>query len=234
MDNPKTAYEMFPLGLQLSHRAILRNLDHFAQLTRVGRGLAMDRAERRETMKPERAAEYITWFDDFLDVHHQGEDHHIFPALRSHSAGRSTDIAHLDAWAREHEQIYRLSGALRNASRKLASDPNTLGEVQRLAAELRQTLEPHLRAEEEVLTPQHLREMIPEKELERAQLAIPKSQGVSAVRMAQFFVHSLEPGEQRALLGDTPWFFRKIVLGAFGAARARRLGELMPVRELYV
>jgi hypothetical protein len=74
--------------------------------------------------------------------------------------------------------------------------------------------------------------MVPEKELERAQLAIPRSQGIGAIRMAQFFVHSLEPDEQQALLGETPWFFRKLVLRTLGARKVRRFESLMPNREV--
>jgi len=229
----KGAYEMFPLGLRLSHLALLRNLDQFARLSKRDGTLVLNRPNGEQKLSGDRTAEYIAWYDDFLDLHHHGEDQHIFPALRKHSAGRSTDVAHLDTWANEHAEIYRLSRELRSASRRLARGTSyALDEVQRLALGLKQLLTPHLRAEEEVLTPEHLREMIPEKELEHAQLAIPKSQGIGAVRMAQFFAHSLEPAEQRALLGETPWFFRKLVLGALGARKTRRFGELMPVREL--
>lgn len=231
----KGAYEMFPLGLRLSHLAMLRNLDQFARLSRDDHGVELKLPEGSRRLSLAHAAEYVAWYDDFLDLHHRGEDVHIFPALRKHSAGRTTDVAHLDAWTREHEQIYRLSHELRSASRRLAQGkPRALEELQRFAHELKHQLTPHLEAEEDVLTPEHLREMIPEPELERAQLAIPRSQGVGAVRMAQFFVHSLEPSEQRALLGETPWVFRKLVLHALGAPRTRRLGDLMPVRELAV
>ena len=231
----KGAYESFPLGLRLSHLALLRNLDQFSRLAPAHTELVVNRDDGPQDLSRERAGEYIAWYIDFLDVHHHGEDHHIFPALRKHSAGRTTDIAHLDTWKREHESIYRLSEALRNSSRRLGSGASeALADVQRTAAELKLELTPHLEAEEAVLTPEHLREMIPESELAHAQLAIPRSQGAGALRMAQFFVHSLEPAEQRELLGETPWFFRKFVLGALGARSARRFGGLMPVREVYV
>ena len=229
------AYEMFSLGLRFSHRALLRNLDQFAKLSLDENGLVLDGSDGRQAVSRQRTAQYIQWYSDFLDVHHRGEDEHIFPALRKHSAGRTTDIAHLDTWQREHERIYRLSQDLSTASRGLeGGGARALESAQRLAGELKQSLLPHLQAEEEVLTPAHLREMIPENELERAQRSIPRSQGIDAVRMAQFFVHSLEPSEQRALLGETPWFFRKLVLKVLGARLTRRFGGLMPVREVYV
>jgi iron-sulfur cluster repair protein YtfE (RIC family) len=234
MEQSPSVYEKFSLGLRFSHRALLRNLHQFACLSRAQGRLALNRADRSEMISPARVADYILWFEEFLDVHHHGEDDHIFPALRRHSAGRSTDIAHLDEWAREHEEIYRLSRTLRVAARSLHGDPNALDDVQRRASELTQLLTPHLEAEEGVLTPDRLREMIPEKELASAQLAIPRSQRTHALRMAQFFVHSLQPAEQRELLGDTPWIFRKLVLGTLGAGRTRRCGALMPVRELYI
>ena len=231
----KGAYEMFPLGLQLSHRALLRNLDQFARLVPGAGGLVLNRSDGPQTLSRERVAEYIVWYGDFLDVHHRGEDEHIFPALRKHTHGRTTDVAHLDTWKREHDAIYQTSRELRSANAQLAQNTaGALDDVQRRAAELRHQLTPHLKAEEDVLTPAHLREMIPEHELERAQMAIARSQGLGAVHMAQFFVHSLEPDEQRALLGGTPWFFRKLVLGALGARRTSRFGGLMPVRHVYV
>lgn len=233
----KSAYEMFPLGLRFSHLALLRNLDRFAALSRGKRGrLSLTNGGAKASpLRAKRVAEYVGWYADFLDLHHRGEDDCLFPALRKHSAGRTTDVAHLDAWRHEHEAIYRLGEELRRESAKLAAgEPRALERLQQRAAELKELLTPHLRQEEEVLTPQHLQEMIPERELAQAQLAIPRSQGVKAVSMANFFVHSLKPGEQRALLGDTPWFFRKIVLGTLGARRARRFGNLMPQREVHL
>ncbi len=230
----KGAYEMYPLGLRLSHLALLRNLDRFAGLSQGGPGLVSVRPDGKgESLRAERAAEYVHWYVDFLDVHHRGEDEQIFPALRRHAAGRSTDAAHLDTWGHEHREIYRMGQALRESGKKLASGTtDALEQLHRIALELKALLTPHLKAEEDVLTTTHLEQMIPEAELERAQLAIPRSQGVDAVRMANFFVHSLEPSEQRELLGDTPWFFRKVILGALGARKARRFGPLVPVREV--
>lgn len=230
----KGAYDMYPLGLRLSHLALLRNLDRFTGLSQGARGQVLVRANGHDDSVPAgRAAEYINWYVDFLDVHHRGEDEHIFAALRKHTAGRSTDAAHLDSWAAEHREIYRVAQALRASSRALASSAaGALDGLQRVAIELKALLSPHLQAEEDVLTADHLKEMISERELERAQLAIPRSQGIDAASTANFFVHSLEPSEQRELLGETPWFFRKIVLGAFGARKARRFGPLMPVREV--
>jgi hypothetical protein len=231
----KGAYQMFPLGLRLSHLALLRNLERFERLTASEGGLTLPRPEGPRSLSRSVAGEYIAWYVDFLDVHHHGEDQHLFPALRQHSSGRTTDAAHLAQWTREHEGIYRLAQELRAASRTLPDGGGpALERVRRTSSELQALLRPHLESEERLLTPGHLAEMIPEKELERAQLAIPKSQGASALRMAQFFVHSLEPDEQRALLGETPWFFRRIVLRGLGAGKVRRFGALMPEPEVRV
>jgi hypothetical protein len=229
----KGAYQMFPLGLRLSHRALQRNLGQFSRLSRSTSGLVLTRAEGTRPVTREQVAGYVAWYVDFLDVHHRGEDDHLFPALRKHSAGRTTDAAHLDGWTREHQEIYRLGERLRGASESLGRDtPGALENLQSVSTELSTLLEPHMKAEEALLTPEHLPEMIPEQELERAQLAIPRSQGAGALRMASFFVHSLEPEEQRSLLGETPWVFRKLVLPAAGLGRVRRYKAIMPVTRI--
>ncbi len=225
----KGAYRMFPLGLRLSHLALVRNARTFSKIEDGAGDSVLAGDETKRAISRKRVADYVAWYADFLDVHHRGEDEHIFPALRRASEGRSTDIAHLDRWVIEHRDIYRLGSELRQAARQLGE--GSMGALRVLrdrSAELAALLAPHLAAEEEVLTPEHLPEMISEHELERAELAIPRAQGAGALRSATFLVHSLEPVEQRELLGETPWVFRKVVLSWLGKPTVWRYRALMP------
>ena len=66
----KGAYEMYPLGLRLSHLALLRNLDRFAGLSPGPRSRVLVRRDSREESLPtQRVGEYVRWYVDFLDVH---------------------------------------------------------------------------------------------------------------------------------------------------------------------
>ncbi len=225
----KDTYRMFPLGLRLSHLALMRNLHTFSNIEDDGAGPAVATNGTRRRLSPRRIADYVAWYADFLDVHHRGEDEHIFPALRHSSRGRTTDVAHLERWTHAHSDIYALAGELRGAARRLGErSAGALAELRSRASQLEALLAPHLADEEAVLTPEHLASMIPEEELERAQLAIPKAQGAGALRSATFLVHSLEPAEQRELLGETPWVFRKVVLSWLGKPQVWRYGALMP------
>src|SRR4051812_46557737 len=96
----KTPYEQYALGLELSHRALERNLDRFVEL-----------ADGGEPAPPDLGA-FVALFGEFLSAHHDGEDRFLFPALRRHAAGRSTDAAHLDRWDAEHRTIIRLADEL--------------------------------------------------------------------------------------------------------------------------
>jgi len=207
----KNAYQSFPLGLKLSHAALLRNLDGFVRLAESNARPDAD------------LADFVSLYVEFLDVHHNGEDGHIFPALRKHTAGRSTDAAHLEQWTNEHRAIYAAGKALSDVAAKIRSaTPSSLGELRRLSAELKDMLVPHFASEEALLNTAHLPEMISAHELEATQQEIAKKERSRALRMAGFLVHSLEPTEQRALLGETPWLFRKLLLKRIAERRMVR------------
>jgi hemerythrin-like domain-containing protein len=217
----KNAYESFPLGLKLSHAALLRNLDGFARLAETNPRPDAD------------LADFVSLYVEFLDVHHHGEDDHIFPALRRHTAGRSTDAAHLDQWTNEHRAVYAAGKALSGIAANIRNaTPDSLRELGRLSAELKEILVPHLASEEALLTPTHLPEMISAQELEATQQEIAKKERSRALRMAGFLVHSLEPTEQRALLGETPWFFRKLLLKRVAERKMVRFRPFVYERSL--
>lgn len=193
-----TLYQTYVTGLRLSHRALTRNLERFAAY--------------ESSPAPDRAslAEYVRLYGEFLDVHHDGEDRSIFPALRRHTAGRSTDAAHLDRWGAEHHAIERLGDELAAiAARDRATLPRELATCSR---ELLAVLQPHAASEEEILTTQHLAEMIPAPDLAAAVDEIAKANRSRALRMASFLASSLDAAERRELFGEAPWLFRRVLL----------------------
>jgi hypothetical protein len=208
-------YETYATGLALSHRALERNLVRFCQLAEAGEPA------------PEGLGEFVALYSEFLDVHHAAEDRFVFPALRAHAAGRSTDAAHLDRWDREHHDILAVGAELRRAG--------AAGTVDRLAAhsrELSALLAPHAADEEAVLSAAHLAEMLPASELGALMQAMEKANRSRALAMAGFLATSLEPAEQRALMGGAPWLFRKVLLPLVGVRRMRRFGTLVHTPEV--
>lgn len=210
----KTAYETYATGLALSHRALERNLVRFGEI-----------AERGERA-PDGLAAFVELYGEFLDVHHDSEDRFLFPALRRHAAGRSTDAAHLDRWDREHRDIIALGRELRAAA--------TGGDLALLGArsnDLLALLTPHAGDEEAVLAPAHLAEMLLAPELGAMMGALQKANRPRALAMASFLATSLDPAEQRALMGDAPWVFRKVLL-PLRARRMRRFHGLVHTAEI--
>ncbi|PTL85695.1 hemerythrin domain-containing protein [Vitiosangium sp. GDMCC 1.1324] len=218
----KSEYERFALGMRYSHAALLRNLDRFASL-----------AEESPRSGHEELAAFVGLFVEFLDVHHRGEDDFFFPALRKHSPGRSTDGAHLEQWSREHRDVAAASAELASASARLArGDGQARREIVRRSLELKEFLRPHLRAEEEILEPRHLAEMLPEVELAQVSRASARANRSRGLRMAMFLVHSLDADEQTALFGEQPWFFRKLLVGIIGRRRMVRFRPLVYAPEI--
>jgi hypothetical protein len=190
----KTIYDSYSLGLRLSHRALTRNLERFVALADTGAA-------------PAGLGEYVHLYGEFLDVHHAGEDRSLFPALHRHTAGRSTDAAHLERWTADHREIGRLGRELD----KLSRTP-VLRELADRSRDLLAILGPHVESEEAVLTAGHLAEMIPAPELATAVDEVARANRSRALAMAGFFASSLEPAERQAMFGDAPWLFRRVLL----------------------
>jgi aminopeptidase N len=186
-------YERYATWLRLSHDALRKNLDHAVELI-----------DREQIVDRDRFGDFIRLLARFLTLHHDAEDHAIFPALRRSSILRSTDAAYLERWDVEHREIHRANAALEEA----------LGDWPRLrhrCGELRQILEPHLAGEEAILNAQHLPEMIDEKELAAAVRSVRREKNAGPL-MAAFLARSLSPGEREDVFGDAPWVFRRVIL----------------------
>src|SRR3569623_2178807 len=198
----KTVYDQFALGLELSHRALDRNLVRFGELAARG------------APAPENLGPFLALFAEFLEDRHAGEDRFLFPAMRRETAGRSTDAAQLARWDGEHVEIRRLARELERLAQHV--DLAALG---RCSQALRDVLGPHTRDEEAVLTAAHLPEVIPERALAVTLQDIQKATRSRALAMASFLASSLEPAEQHALMGEAPWLFRRVILPWVGARK---------------
>lgn len=202
-----TEYERFATRLRLSHEALRRNL-----------GATIERIDHDDVGDLEAFGQHVELLVRFLLVHHDGEDAAILPALRAASRLRTTDAAHLARWSSEHRLIEAAGRALARA----AAGANLTG-IRRGAADVRALLGPHMESEETILSPRNLAGMISEEDLRRAQESLVRRANGDRLAMAYFLAHSLLPEEQRAIFGDAPWFFRRVILPRAGRTRFRAM-----------
>src|SRR5262245_58050469 len=85
-------YDDYATGLVMSHRALLRSLDVLV----------------RETQRTPELVAFARRYLELLELHHDAEERDLFPLLRRHAAGRSSDAAHLERWDSEHRAIAML------------------------------------------------------------------------------------------------------------------------------
>jgi len=183
----------------LSHEALRRNLDRFLQI------------EREEPVNVAAFGAYVELYARFLMVHHEAEDEVIFPTFRRHGRLRSTDAAHLADWSSEHRQINQAGAALERAGQAARTGGRpALAEVGRVSRALSDLLQPHLAAEEQLFTAEHLSEIVPPRAI--AEIDRTARRRFSRAReIPLFFAHSLNEQEQREVFGRAPWIFRKVV-----------------------
>jgi hemerythrin-like domain-containing protein len=186
---------------RLAHDALRRNLTHFMHLI-----------DTEVPFDPAAFGAFVGLYAQFLVVHHEAEDRVLFPTLRRYGGLKSTDAAHLEKFTADHRLVNAAGETLRRLGEGLGSGGRAgLREVRRMSAELGALLDPHLSAEEELLTPGQLAEMIPPR-------AIGEIDGESgrlfssARTIPLFFAHSLLPAEQRQVFAAAPWLFRKVIL----------------------
>jgi len=215
-------YDHHALGLALSHRALERNLNRFVELADADQ-------PPLEDLGP-----FVALYVEFLSVHHAGEDEHLFAALRRHGATRTTDVAHLDRWNAEHRDIVRIGDELGRIGTAMADRPtrSQLDELGARSRDLLAILTPHARDEEHVMSPPRLAEMIPAPALAATQAAIQQATRSRALALASFLATSLEPSEQRALMGGAPWLFRKVLLPLMGGRKMKRFRGLVHTPEI--
>jgi hemerythrin-like domain-containing protein len=207
----------FATGMRLAHVALLRNLQRFQTLGGAPRLISASNL-----------SDFVDLYVAFLDAHHQAEDEFIFPGLRRSAPGRSSDAAQLEQWTSAHRDIHAAGRDLASAAGKVRGElPGAEAAVARAAAALESLLSPHLADEDEALSAEHMREMISAAALEKMQRAIGKRMGARGLPLAAFLVHSLSPAEQREMLGEQPWLFRKVLLGVIGKRHMARFRELV-------
>lgn len=143
--------------------------DHFYDgLLQVHRELQRGAAEiltvaSHENSNRTVAYRMIAAFCEELENHHRSEDVFFFPAFRVAGRLRSTDIAFLDTRDDEHLVLVRLVGELKELTRHRSG--TWAATTRRLITEVADVADPHFAAEESVLTPKHVAEMITEREL---------------------------------------------------------------------
>jgi hypothetical protein len=193
-------FEDWVTRFRLSHEALRRNLRHFIAL--IDGEASMDVAA---------FGDFVGLYGKFLVVHHESEDRIIFPTLRRHGRLRSTDAAHLDKWSSDHREVNVLGEALvRTGGGIRDGRGSALIEIRRLSQDLDVLLAPHLAAEEEVLTPGHLAEMVPASAIADIDRQGRKLFG-SERGIPLFFAHSLQPDEQKQVFHAAPWIFRRVI-----------------------
>lgn len=191
-------------GLSRVHAVLRRSLDKIVQVA-SGPIAAGDR---------EGFARFTECFVRFLEVHHDGEEEIVFPALTA-AAGRAAVegvAGHVATWRADHQKLLDLLARLKAAGAEFQrggpSEP-----LREAAVGLRQLLVPHLNAEESALDGALLAKLMPMDEAMAMITATSKhGQRHGGPRVLMMFVHALNDDEQRAHFGRLPWFVRKILL----------------------
>lgn len=196
-------YELHAEKLRLAHLVLRRNIRRIQE------------AASAERLVPGvDLADYVALFLRFLTLHHENEDRFLFPTLWANAPRRTTDAAELDRFGKEHEHVHALIdaiGAELPALRRGGAD--AYRSLARRIADLEAMIVPHLDAEELVLAPARLAEMIPADALMRCEAMIveeDRSRGGKDVLM--LLVHSLDVAERRTLLGKQPWFVERVLI----------------------
>ena len=212
------AYQRFADDLRLGHAALRRNLPTLA-------AHAADTPDERE-----RLLDLADVFTRFLYRHHEAEDRFLFPALAAHTAGKSVDVAFLEARSAEHHEVHRLLDAwTAEIKHSRSSDDKPISGSRRFAGELAPLLSPHLDAEEQALVPMTLAEMLPEKEMHETLEAAAKHIGLhGGADVVMLLVHSLDESERQILREQTSWVFQKILVDLVFDLKFARLASLTP------
>jgi len=199
-----TPYDLMAQGLFRIHSALRRTLD------------AIVRISTAPIAEGDRAgfADFCASFTRFLHVHHDGEEEIIFPKL-TEAAARAELPSHAQQVAGFRDDHKNLLGRLdafeaATAAFRAGGSGETLHST---AGEVRDVLFPHLAKEETDFDALVLSKLLRADEVAALVLASSKhGQRVGGPGVLVLLVHALTDDEQRAQLGEMPWFVRKVLL----------------------
>jgi hypothetical protein len=191
-------------GLARVHAVLRRSLDTIVRV--AGQPIAEgDRAG---------FAGFTDRFVRFLEVHHDGEEEIVFPAVTK-AAARASDeapVASVAAWRADHERLLTRLAALKTASAQFRGG-GSAEPLREAAAGVRELLIPHLDAEEATLDAALVAKLMSMDEAMAMILAAGKhGQQHGGPQVLMIFVYSLTDDEQRAHFGKLPWFVRKLLM----------------------
>jgi hemerythrin-like domain-containing protein len=203
-------------------------MDAAAWATELLRGLARVHAVLRRSLETilrvsaepvaegDRAgfAEFTDRFARFLEVHHDGEEEIVFPALTAGAAKVSLDgpAASVDGFRADHERLLVRLAALKAACAQFRGG-GPAEPVRAAALEVRELLIPHLDAEETKIDAAVVEKILSKDEaMAMFEAAAKHGQQHGGPKSLMMFVHALTDEEQRAHFGPLPWFVRKILM----------------------
>jgi hypothetical protein len=205
MDVPAWSTELVS-GLARVHAVLRRSLE---TIVRVGSG-PLPEGDRAAF------AEFTGRFTRFLEVHHDGEEEIIFPAVKT-AAERATPpvdgpVASVAQWRADHEKLLTRLAALKTACGQLRGG-GPVEPVRDAAVGVRELLIPHLDSEEATLNAVLVAKLMPMDEAMGTIMTASKhGQQHGGPSVLMLFVHSLTDDEQRAHFAKIPWFVRKILM----------------------
>jgi hypothetical protein len=209
MDAPPWSTEL-TRGFARVHLVLRRSLD---TIVRVAAAPVAD-ADRAGF------ADFGERFARFLEVHHDGEEEIIFPAVTAAAARASRDsgdsidgpAASVAAWRADHTRLLARLAAYKTACAQFRAG-GAAGPLRDAAAGVGELLIPHLDAEETALDGALVaRLMTMEQAAAMMQAASKHGQAHGGPKVLMMFVHALSDDEQRAHFAKLPWFVRKILM----------------------
>lgn len=205
MDVPAWSTEI-ARGLSRVHAVLRRSLE---TIVRVASGPVAegDRAA---------FAQFTDHFTRFLEVHHDGEEEVIFPAVKTaaerHAPPDAGPVARVAQWRADHEKLLTRLAALKAASAQFRGG-GSAEPLRDAAAGVRELLIPHLDSEEAAIDGVLLAQLMSMDDAVGMIMAASKhGQQHGGPKVLMLFVHSLTDDEQRAHFDKIPWFVRKILM----------------------
>jgi hemerythrin-like domain-containing protein len=158
-----------PTGLLLAHRAMLRDLDRLAELTKTLTATKSLTATKTDRKRAVAIADYITDFCDSIHHHHSAEDDVLWPVLER-AAGAHVDLTELTD---DHAVLDPKLSRVREGAAALKSGHTVSPELAADLADLRDTLHEHIADEERTIVPL-IKQYVSDDEWNRVEAAIRK------------------------------------------------------------